>query len=361
MKLILVTSLFLFAFLRSDAAPSQNFVRKYLFADIYVENGARGAILSVRRLNDDKLIIHFEEQFGKNLSVQDIPNGFRIAGNGRTVNVTVIENRVDYILIKASRNASSAEKISDCADLRTGEVSWYGGPQIFNQYWPIEKLTLVNYSYVPKQQDNVGVAERYWLNSKGAFVLVDDRTPLFVNQNANDKNWLCLSAENRLPYNTRRRSISFDYYVGVGVNAKASHLEAVKRLLKKPNALPDTRMIQHPIWSTWARYKAPINEQIVDKFADEILANRFNNSQLEIDDDWEVCYGGLVFNKTKFPNIKNFTDKLKRKGFRVTLWVHPFINIDCEPYFSEAMKAGWVLPIRVNFAVNFLESISSDT
>lgn len=66
-------------------------------------------------------------------------------------------------------------------------------------------------------------------------------------------------------------------------------------------------------------------------------------SQLEIDDGWEVCYGSLEFNTTKFPNIKATTDAIKRKGFRVALWIHPFINKDCEPYYSNALNAGYLV------------------
>lgn len=86
-----------------------------------------------------------------------------------------------------------------------------------------------------------------------------------------------------------------------------------------------------------------IDANVVQQFADDIKLNGFNNSQLEIDDMWETCYGSLEFDKEKFPNIKSVTDALKEKGFRITLWVHPFINKDCDPHFSEALNKGYLV------------------
>lgn len=120
-----------------------------------------------------------------------------------------------------------------------------------------------------------------------------------------------------------------------------AHEHAIRAVLGKPSGYPDERMIRYPIWSTWARYKRDINETVVLEFADEILAHNFNNSQLEIDDDWEECYGALSFKQSKFPNPKNLTDTLKTKGFRVTIWIHPFVNDLCNPRFQEAEINGY--------------------
>lgn len=204
----------------------------------------------------------------------------------------------------------------------------------------MEKQTFKDYSYLSKELDNCGVAERYWLNSRGSFIYVDNNVPLFVDQNV-DGNTLCLVGKKQLPYDTHSNSFVFNYHIGIGRDARHAHLTAVQRILQKPTGQPDRRMVEHPVWSTWARYLVNINESVVLKMADEIILNKFNNSQLEIDDDWEVCYGALTFRPSKFPNIKNLTDTLKRKGFRVTLWIHPFINKGCEPWYSEAKSKGY--------------------
>lgn len=36
----------------------------------------------------------------------------------------------------------------------------------------------------------------------------------------------------------------------------------------------------------------------------------------------------LQFDETKFPNVKEMCTKLKEQGIRLTLWIHPYINLD---------------------------------
>lgn len=45
-------------------------------------------------------------------------------------------------------------------------------------------------------------------------------------------------------------------------------------------------------------------------------------------------------NQTTFGNLKNLTDDLHSKDFIIGMWVHPFINKDCEPFYSYAKDNG---------------------
>jgi len=45
--------------------------------------------------------------------------------------------------------------------------------------------------------------------------------------------------------------------------------------------------------------KANINESIVLDFATKIRENGFSVSQVEIDDNWESCYGDATFNNVR--------------------------------------------------------------
>lgn len=143
------------------------------------------------------------------------------------------------------------------------------------------------------------------------------------------------------PYNKQSATtFNYEYQIGFSSNAKTAHLQAVNSILGKPSAVPDQLMANKPIWSTWAKYKAAIDEDIVLQFADDIIANGFEKSQLEIDDLWETCYGSLTFDTNKFTDIAATVKTLKDKGFRVTLWIHPFINKVCEPYYTNAKNSG---------------------
>ena len=233
----------------------------------------------------------------------------------------------------SSAGTEVSEVLEDCIDL--GDAHWYGGAEQFQQFWPLDNVTFSEDSYVTKS-----IAEPYWLSSSGVYVYVEPGIPLFIDINHNVNRTLCLIAKSSAPYTTTEIP-QLKYKICAFENAKEAHMNAVQTVLGKPEAYPDERMITHPIWSTWARYKRNIDEATVLSFANEILSYGFNNSQLEIDDFWEVCYGSLTFSDAKFPNPKNLTDTLKSLGFRVTLWVHPFINIGCNPWLSEATDNGY--------------------
>lgn len=305
--------------------------------------------ITLKLNNDQETSVYTVEKFGRVIyrvqlneffrRREQTEDGFILHGLERDIEFKIIEDGNDFSLMKVSTTFPRDQIDSHCIELETGHMHWFGGPQIYHQYWPVEKLQLEDYSYLPKESDHVAVAERYWLNSRGGFIYVDEKVPLFIDQNVNN-NCLCLKAQIKLPYNPRAKSVELTYYLGVAKDARDVHRKAVKLFLKNPTGLVDRRMIEHPIWSTWARYKKNIDKNSIEIFASEIESNGFNNSQLEIDDDWELCYGSLNFNQDKFPIIRSQTDNLRARGFRVTLWVHPFINKGCEPWYSEAKRRG---------------------
>ena len=250
-----------------------------------------------------------------------------------TANLQVTQN--DSCINFSSKGTEVDEVLEVCINL--GDAHWYGGPEEFYQYWPLDNVSLLDYSFVLN-----AIPEPYWLTSTGVYVYVEPDVPLFVDMNQNVEKTLCLIAKSNAPYLTTEIP-QLKYKICAFENAREAHMDAVETTLGKPQAYPDERMIRHPIWSTWARYKKDINQEIVLSFANEILSYGFNNSQLEIDDFWEICYGSLTFSEYTFPSPKNLTDALKSMGFRVTLWAPPFINILCNPWLTEATNNNYLV------------------
>uniref|UniRef100_A0A336MDN0 CSON014090 protein n=1 Tax=Culicoides sonorensis TaxID=179676 RepID=A0A336MDN0_CULSO len=321
---------------------------KNTFMEVKYQYPYGGPLCTVYRNDVIVQQIQMDDNLGTFVERVFIPNknGFEIMGNDRRILFEITVDTADFVEFNVFRNLNNYEtnlnSSRDCISLDNDNVHWYGGPeQNYQQYWPIEKQKYDDYDYIPKELDYMAIAERYWLNSKGSYIYFSFDTPLFVTQIPNKS--LCLSAEKKLPYNTESSSFVSNYFIGVGQNPKETHLKAIELHLKKPSGIPDERMATHPIWSTWARYKRDIDEKLVEDFADEIIKNGFDNSQIEIDDFWEECYGSLTVNKTKFPDMKGLVNKLKNDGFRVTLWIHPFINKDCQPYYDEAINEKYVV------------------
>lgn len=251
--------------------------------------------------------------------------------------VVSFESKNEILIITHTLADSNGELI-DCFQLNgNDETQWFGGPELRYQHWPVQNMYYDEEPYLPTHPTNMAVAERYWLSSKGIYIYVDEKSPLFLDQNNYRDKYLCLRAKNKAPYRNST-NVQLTYTLGIFPDPKSAHKHAVENYLGKPKGHPNERIIRHPIWSTWARYKANITEKKVQTYADEIITHKFNNSQIEIDDKWETCYGSAEFDPVKFPNVTAFVKGLKDKNFRVTLWIHPFINRDCEPAYSTALN-----------------------
>lgn len=187
--------------------------------------------------------ILFGEVFGANMTfVTSTSTGVTISGNGMSINLNITEDTDAFTIMRITRTVPQASTRKDCIRLQSDQMSWYGGPQQKYQYWPIDKLTFDNYSYVTKEADNCAIAERYWLNSRGSFLYVEPQVPLFLEQNLNGNN-LCFIAQKILPYDTHTTgAFTFNYYIGVGKTARDTHLAAVQRFLKKPTGHPAESM-----------------------------------------------------------------------------------------------------------------------
>lgn len=283
------------------------------------------------------------------IEVKEFPNGIIITGRGDAIEFLVEVDEADYTEFSVTRK-KALNPSQDCINL--GDMDWYGGNQQRNQFYPIQTIEHAHSSYLSKEEINKAISERYWLSSNGLYFYVELETPLFVDQNNDYLRWLCLEAKKALPFDTHHAYYDFKYRIGVSKNAKTAHMEAITRHLGKPRGFPDERMIRKPIFSTWAKYKRNVSEELVREYAKEILDNNYHESQLEIDDDWEECYGSLKFLDSKFPDPKKLMGDLKKDGFRVTIWTHPFINKDCEPWYEEAKSKGY-------FVVNHAGSVDT--
>ncbi|XP_048484586.1 myogenesis-regulating glycosidase isoform X1 [Plutella xylostella] len=243
--------------------------------------------------------------------------------------------------VSVSWEGPSDRVFQDCYSFEN--YQWYAGPEQKEQYWPIQKSNLTKYSIVAKEEDNAAVSERYWLNSRGRYFYVHPEVPLFVDYHNELDNHICFIAEVADPYSTRRTRNVLKYDVWLFKDAKLAHQHAVETYLGKPSGIPDYRMIQYPVWSTWARYSREIDRNSLWTFANEIADSGFPNAQFEIDDLWEVCYGSLTVDDRKLPALKELVQDIKSLGFRVTIWVHPFINKDCEPWYTLALQKGYLV------------------
>eukprot|EP00889_Picochlorum_renovo_P003452 jgi/Picre1/30482/NNA_005846.t1 len=129
--------------------------------------------------------------------------------------------------------------------------------------------------------------------------------------------------------------------MGVAENAAEACKMALGGMVP-PKETPDLALFKRPIWTTWARYKTRVCQDKVLKYAQEIVDRGLPRSVMEIDDRWQVAYGDLAFDEKKFPDPVGMVNTLHEMGFKVTTWVHPFVERQSEAYLEGARKGYFV-------------------
>jgi len=111
-----------------------------------------------------------------------------------------------------------------------------------------------------------------------------------------------------------------------------------KKFFPPSGTMPDELLFSKPQYNTWIELTYNQNQTDVLKYAHGIIENGFPPGVLMIDDTWQEDYGLWNFNPGRFPEPKHMMDELHRLGFKVMLWVCPFVSPDQALLVRELMK-----------------------
>lgn len=128
-----------------------------------------------------------------------------------------------------------------------------------------------------------------------------------------------------------------------GTTLRDAYVSAMKKHFLPVGKTPNMLMFKMPQYNTWIELGRNQNQQAILKYASDIIANGFPTGVFMVDDQWARDYGCLEFDPVKFPNPKALVDELHAKGFKIMLWVTPFLSPDGEEYKEMLAKGGLVL------------------
>jgi alpha-glucosidase (family GH31 glycosyl hydrolase) len=141
------------------------------------------------------------------------------------------------------------------------------------------------------------------------------------------------------------------HYTNVGKTLKDAYCYASKTYFPPSGKMPDKLLFTNPQYNTWIELVYNQNQKDVMKYAKNILANGLPAGVLMIDDNWQEDYGKLNFHPGRFPDPKQMTDSLHNMGFKIMLWVCPFVSPDCDVYRELRDKKYFVSDIKGNPAI----------
>ncbi|MDE6870919.1 MAG: glycoside hydrolase family 31 protein [Bacteroidales bacterium] len=111
--------------------------------------------------------------------------------------------------------------------------------------------------------------------------------------------------------------------------------EAAARFFPADGKMPPSEFFEQPQYNTWIELMYDQNQQGIIEYAEGILANGLPAGIIMIDDTWQDDYGKWTFAPERFPDPKGMVDRLHEMGFKVMLWICPFVSMDQYQICSE--------------------------
>ena len=121
------------------------------------------------------------------------------------------------------------------------------------------------------------------------------------------------------------------YFKGSG-SLRDAYQFASSKFFPPSGKMPDPMLFTHPQYNTWIELMYDQNQKDVLAYAENIIANGLPAGVLMIDDNWQEDYGKWNFHPGRFPQPGKMIDQLHKMGFKVMVWVCPFISPDCDVY-----------------------------
>ncbi|XP_062563170.1 myogenesis-regulating glycosidase isoform X2 [Armigeres subalbatus] len=236
---------------------------------------------------------------------------------------------------------------TDCFDLGEG-VYWYGAGLTQDVDYLLNKASFDFAPFVTgdintKQWGNA--LKRYFLNTKGIAILVDDRTPLYVSINHNNVNKICLRGQNdNFAYvNKLTNYSSLDYKVCTGPDMKTLHNGLTQKslwdgLTENDNAVIKS-LLREPVWQIPAFSQEELTETMIYNYTENVIASGYLHvGHVLINEFWQKHIGDFKFDPERFQTLEDTFNILRRRGFRISLSIQPFISTESENFLEAVDK-----------------------
>ena len=171
------------------------------------------------------------------------------------------------------------------------------------------------------------------------------RRNLYANNQGNQASPILISSKGRyvwseMPYRYTFAAgvLSIDesmdsVHVGEGGDSLAGAFTAVSAKYFPSNGeIPDPLLFTSPQYNTWIELIYNQNEKDIRAYAAAILSNGYPAGVMMIDDNWQQSYGDWEFRADRFDDPKGMIRYLHEGGFKVMMWICPFVTSDTETF-----------------------------
>ena len=117
-----------------------------------------------------------------------------------------------------------------------------------------------------------------------------------------------------------------------GGTLRDAFIHSSKTWFPPSGKMPDPLFFTAPQYNTWCELIHFQSEKGILDYAKSMLDNGLPPGVLMIDNSWQAGYGTWRFEASRFSDPKRMVAKLHAMGFKVILWMVPFVTMDSMEY-----------------------------
>lgn len=133
--------------------------------------------------------------------------------------------------------------------------------------------------------------------------------------------------------------------VQAGATLRDAYLAASSKYFPPTGTIPEGLFFSKPQYNTWIELMYNQNQADIEAYAKHVLENGFPTGIFMIDDNWQNYYGNFDFKKEKFDDPKGMVERLHKAGFKIMLWISPYVTAD-SPEARFLAKKGYLIKER---------------
>ena len=219
-------------------------------------------------------------------------------------------------------------------DFLEGEY-WWAGLSSLGYQTPIDQNSSFSFDLWGDNKGNQ--AQPLLLSSKGRYIWSEEPINVNINNgliNVSVRDGEILSGKS-------------------GKNLRTAYEFVVENFFPPNGKIPDELLFTQPQYNTWIELTYDQNEEDILKYASAIIDNGYPPGVIMIDDNWQDNYGSWDFSPKRFSDPKGMIDKLHKMGFKVMLWICPFVSPDSEIFRKLAREGMLILDRERTNEVNW--------
>uniref|UniRef100_A0A182Q2S0 Glycoside hydrolase family 31 N-terminal domain-containing protein n=1 Tax=Anopheles farauti TaxID=69004 RepID=A0A182Q2S0_9DIPT len=228
---------------------------------------------------------------------------------------------------------------TDCFDASEDRGFWYGGGLTNGIEYILGKASLPEGPFVTGDI-NVhkwgNALKRYFLNSRGVAIQVDEKSPLYVSVSGEPgQRRLCLQGRNdKFAFvNQQTPFPELKYTVCTGPDMRTLHNGLMQKslwdgLTERDNDVIKS-LLREPVWQIPASKQEDLTEAAIYNYTESIIALGYLRlGHVLVNEFWQRTIGDFRLDPERFPTLDETVNILHRRGFRVSFMIQPFISTE---------------------------------